>query len=51
MRAKYHVSILGTKKKEEKMQLMPGADYVFKKEEHLMVIGKKEDVNRILKQI
>lgn len=50
-RARYKVSILGTKKESDEMQLMPGADYVFNREEHLMVIGKKEDVNNILKQI
>lgn len=51
IRAKYRINILGTKKQGEKMQLMPGADYVFGQEEHLMVIGKQEDVNRILKLI
>lgn len=51
IRAKYRISILGTKKQGEKMQLMPGADYVFQPEDHLMVIGKQEDVNRVLKLI
>lgn len=50
-RVEYNVNILGTKNEDDKMQLMPGADYVFKKEEHLMVIGRNEDVNKILKQI
>ncbi len=50
-RVKYNVNILGTKNENDKMQLMPGADYVFKKEEHLMVIGRNEDVNKILKEI
>lgn len=50
-RVKYNVSILGTKDEHDKMQLMPGADYIFKENEHLMVIGKNEDVNRILKHI
>lgn len=50
-RAKYNVSILGTRDEEDRMQLMPRADYIFKKEEHLMVIGRNEDVNKILKQI
>lgn len=49
-RAKYHVSILGTKEIEtEKMNLMPGADYVFRKDQHLMVIGRNDDVEHILK--
>ncbi len=50
-RVKYNVSILGTKDEHDKMQLMPGADYIFKENEHLMVIGKNEDVNKILKHI
>ncbi len=50
-RVKYNVSILGTRDVNEKMQLMPGADYVFKEDEHLMVIGRNEDVTKILKHI
>lgn len=50
-RVEYNVNILGTKNENDKMQLMPGPDYVFKKEEHLMVIGRNEDVNKILDQI
>ena len=49
-RAKYHVSILGTKK-DGKTSLLPPADHEFKKDEHLMVIGRKEDVGKILKQL
>lgn len=49
-RAKYNVSILGTKEIEtEKMNLMPGADYVFRRDQHLMVIGRNDDVEHILK--
>lgn len=51
VRAEYNVSILGTRDENDKMQLMPGADYVFKADEHLMVIGRNEDVNKILKRI
>lgn len=50
-RVEYNVNILGTKNENDKMHLMPGADYMFKKEEHLMVIGRNEDVNKILKEI
>lgn len=49
-RAKYHVSILGTKQGEE-VNFLPPADHIFKAEEHLMVIGKKEDVDKILENI
>lgn len=48
IRAQYHVNVLGTKK-EGKLDLLPGANYVFKDGEHLMVLGKKEDVDKILK--
>lgn len=49
-RVKYHVSILGTKENEE-TNLLPPADHVFKEDEHLMVIGKNEDVEYILKHL
>lgn len=49
-RVKYHVSILGTKENGE-TSLLPPADHVFKEGEHLMVIGKNEDVEFILKHL
>lgn len=48
LRAKFHVSILGTKE-EGKTKLLPPADHIFKAEEHLMVIGRKENIDKILK--
>lgn len=48
-RAKYQVNILGYKKGEN-ITLMPMADHVFDDKEHLMVIGKVQDINRILKK-
>ena len=30
---------------------MPGADYMIRHDEHLMVIGKKTDVDKILKEL
>lgn len=50
IRNQYHISILGTKVEGE-TSLMPGAGYVIRSDEHLMVIGKKEDVDRLLKKI
>lgn len=50
IRNKYHISILATKE-EERAKLMPAADYVIRADEHLMVIGKNEDVNKILKEL
>lgn len=48
-RAKYRVSILGYKKGGN-TTLMPMADHVFHEKEHLMVIGRVEDIDRILKK-
>ncbi len=50
IRNRYGIHILGTKT-NGKAKLMPGASYVICQEEHLMVIGKKEDVDRILKAL
>lgn len=47
-RAKYNVSILGIKKADV-TTMLPKVEHVFTKEEHLMVIGKKEDIDKVLK--
>lgn len=49
-RAKYNMSIMGIKHGDE-TSLMITPEHTFEKEEHLMVIGKKEDIDRILKQL
>ena len=49
-RNKYHVSILGIKSGEH-VSLLPMADHEFKVNEHLMVIGKKVDIDKILKNL
>ena len=49
-RAKYKVNILGIKQ-TGKTNFLPEADYEFEGEEHLMILGLKEDVNRILKAL
>ena len=46
-RARYQVNILGIKTGEE-LSLLPSADHIFEKDPHLMVIGKKKDVDKIL---
>lgn len=50
IRNKYHISILGTKM-NGKAKLMPRAEYQIREDEHLMVIGKKEDIDHILEQL
>lgn len=49
-RVKYKVNILGIKSSEH-MKLLPDADYVFQNDEHLMVIGHKNDMERILQKL
>lgn len=49
-RGKYKVNILGAKKGEA-LNMMPGVDYIFKEDEHLMVLGHEKDVERLLKKI
>ncbi len=48
-RAKYRISILGLKKGEN-TTLMPMANHEFDAKEHLMVIGKMDDLDKILKK-
>jgi len=50
VRAKYKVSIIGVKRGED-TDLLPGAEHVFTKEEHLMVIGNNQDINVLLKKL
>lgn len=47
IRARYHVSILGVKR-DGKLELLPHANYILKDMEHLMVIGMKKDVDKLL---
>lgn len=48
IRAKYHVNVLAVKK-EGSTSLMPLADYILKKDEHLMVVGKRQAVEQLLR--
>lgn len=47
-RVKYGLNILGIKKGEA-TDLSPSAGYIFDKDDHLMVIGDKEKVGKLLK--
>ena len=49
-RVKYNANILGVKN-ENGMNLLPDADYVFKADEHLMVVGHKNDIEKILQKL
>lgn len=50
IRAKYHVNVLGMKK-DGKLDLLPEANYVMREDEHIMVLGRKEDIDGILRRI
>lgn len=50
IRAKYHINIVATKS-GSKVKPMPGADHEIRADEHLMVIGRRMDIDKILKQI
>ena len=50
IRNKHHVSILGTKR-DGVANLMPQADYIIRSDDHMMVIGKKVDIDRLLEAI
>ncbi len=49
IRVTYHLSIIGIKSGEH-IQINPTADYTFKPEEHLIVIGHENDVKKIIKK-
>ncbi len=50
IRNRYHISVLGIKR-EGRAQLMPPADYKIQAQEHLMVIGRREHIDSILKEM
>lgn len=51
LRNHYDISILAIKDPGGETDMMPKADYVIKKNEHLMVIGRKADIDKLLKLI
>ena len=48
IRHKYNIRILGIKNGED-INMLPPANYVIKENDHLMIIGSNEDVDRIIK--
>ncbi|MGN0372794.1 MAG: potassium channel family protein [Enterocloster sp.] len=51
IRRVYGISIIAIKTRQGHMTFMPGADYVIEPDIHLMVIGKQEDAERIIKRL
>jgi len=50
IRAAFNVYIIGIKK-EDKADFLPSVDYVFNCQDHLLIIGKKKDVEVILRMM
>ena len=50
VRSRYHVSILGIKV-DGHLQFLPRPDRVLDKKDHLMIVGMKKDIDRILANI
>jgi len=48
VRRKYDVNILAIKK-AGKLNTMPGADYTFESDTHMIVLGNQEDVEKVIK--
>ncbi|MGN0244317.1 MAG: potassium channel family protein [Lachnospiraceae bacterium] len=50
IRAKYHVSVLGTKD-GDRVQMLPMAEHVLESAEHLIVMGEKAALAKLLKKL
>lgn len=50
VRVKHAVNLIGVKAMDG-MKMMPGADYVFQKDEHLMMLGHQKDIEKIIKKL
>ena len=47
---KHKVTVLGVRKEDDSAKIMPGADYVVRENEHLIVLASRETMGRLLKQ-
>lgn len=50
IRAKYNVSIFGIQKGDQ-LNMLPKPDYIITKEDHLMVVGLKKDISKLLESM
>lgn len=50
VRVTYNINIIGVKE-DDGVKLMPGADYVFEKGEHLMILGHEKDIVKIIRKL
>ena len=51
IRRLYGISVIAVKSPDGHMRFMPGADHVIAGDTHLMVIGKQEDAEKIVKHL
>lgn len=51
IRRKYRISILATKEAGGEMKPLPSADHIFRQDEHLMVLGSRDDVQKVLRKL
>ena len=49
IRRLYGISVIAVRESDGHMRFMPGADHVIEGGNHLMVIGKQEDAEKIVK--
>ena len=47
VRRKHHLNIIAVKPENQSLNPMPGADYVFQKNDHVVVMGKSSDVFKV----
>lgn len=50
IRKKFRINILAVKNGEQ-VRSLPGADYVFNANDHIIVLGEQEDVERVIQKI
>lgn len=50
MRNRYHINVIGAKQ-GGKMDLMPTANHRIRPNEHLVIVGRKDDINLLLKRL
>jgi trk system potassium uptake protein TrkA len=51
VRAKHQVNIIACKQADGHADFSPGADWAFDASEHLMMVGRQKDVEKLLKKM
>lgn len=50
VRKNYHINIMAVKR-DSKLKVLPGADYIFNADDHILVVGKPADVFKLTDKI